>query len=207
MLRCVIVVLFLIFDLVCFTSCSETNANLSTTTAGQIDYVTLSGNAVIELGTGKPFTQSEIENADVNENFSTEKLGSSCKLSNKGYHHILVYKDNQLDFSYLKIPIVKDRLIIASITLHRKEDGTIEDAGATVDYGDDYLLNQLLTDYPNEEIVMIYSQFSEYAITSDNIVHTIYGNDNPVIENPENIYNAYKTEYNTISSKIFDIES
>lgn len=54
---------------------------------------------------------------------------------------------------------------------------------------------------------LLYSLYSAYAITGDNAVYTIYGEEPNQIVNAENLFNAYSTQYNTIlSDELFELE-
>ena len=88
------------------------------------------------------------------------------------------------------------------MTLHRNEDGDIE---RSLSMGEEResVLNTLLK--TKDKAALLYSLYSAYAITEDNMVYTIYGVEPNQIVDAENIFNAYSTQYNTIlSGELFE---
>jgi hypothetical protein len=191
--------------LLTFAACSngEHGEETAGTTAGRTEAVYIKGDTDI-IPLGQPFTEDEIE-VQVNcEAVSLKDMFSKgCYVSRYGYYHVLI-NSSQLDYNYFTLPIIKENMIVGSLTIHRKDDGTVETASINSGYDKNYLLNQILQEYKGENIAMIYSDLSEYAITEDNSVYTIYGNNNPSVSNENNLYESYNKKDNIISDNIFD---
>ena len=88
--------------------------------------------------------------------------------------------------------------------LHRNESGIIE-VGFSTGEEENSQLNRLMKE--KEKLALLYSSYSEFAITEDNVVYTIYGSDPDTIIDNEKLFSGYSTQFNTVRTKdLFDIK-
>lgn len=167
------------------------------TVAGCYDNPVIDGNAEIAVS-GTPYTDEEIMTALENDmEFLQGLYEPGCYLSSNGYYHVLLY-DGEISYVTYDLPVVKERQVIGIITITRLSDNTltygVRDCGSE--------LGELINE--KKELAMLYSKFSEYAVSGDNEVFTIYGNDNPEILNAEKLYSTFNFGDNVATEKIFD---
>lgn len=190
---------------ICLSACNSSGLSENTikeSVAGKTEEVILSGDAEISY-TGSAFSEKEINQVIQKEKeFLLEIFpGSALYVPTKGYYHVRT-DTSQIDLNFTMLPIIQDDYIVGNMTLHRNEDGDIE---RSLSMGEEResVLNTLLK--TKDKAALLYSLYSAYAITEDNMVYTIYGVEPNQIVDAENIFNAYSTQYNTIlSGELFE---
>lgn len=191
---------------ICLSACNSSgtseNNTIKESVAGNTEEVILSGDAEISY-TGSAFSEKEINQVIQKEKeFLLEIFpGSALYVPTKGYYHVRT-DTSQIDLNFTMLPIIQANYIVGNMTLHRNEDGDIE---RSLSMGEERnsVLNTLLK--TKDKAALLYSLYSAYAITEDNMVYTIYGAEPNQIVDAENIFNAYSTQYNTIlSGELFE---
>lgn len=190
---------------ICLSACNSSGMSenpMKESAAGNAEEVILSGDAEISY-TGSAFSEKEINQVIQKEREFLLELfpGSALYIPIKGYYHVRT-DTSQIDLNFTMLPIIQNEYIVGNMTLHRNEDGDIE---RSLSMGEerDSVLNTLLK--TKNKVALLYSLYSAYAITDDNMVYTIYGAEPNQIVDAENIFNAYSTQYNTmLSCELFE---
>lgn len=196
---------FILICSICISACNSlgiSHGPIKESVAGNTEKVTLSGDAKISY-VGSAFSEEEIyQEIQAEKDFLIEMFpGSALYLPARGYYHVRT-DTAQIDLDFIMLPIIQDGYIVGDMTLHRKEDGGIE-RSFSIGEEKNSVLNTLLK--TQDKAALLYSLYSSYAITPDNEVSILYGAEPEQIVNMENLFNAYSTQYNTISpEELFD---
>lgn len=192
-------VFFVLISMLSLSACKMSGIEETTESlAGRVERVVLDGSQRIDC-IGVPFRAEEIDEEILKqEDFLLELFpGVDRYVFKQGYYHLRT-DTNLIDFNFVLLPVIQDGYITGSMTLHRRDDGSIE-TGFSSGEEKDGNLNRLLRTV--DQVAFLYSINSEYVITDDNVVHTIYGAEPDEIVHADELFHAYSTQYNTISTK------
>ena len=167
----------------------------TTTVGGRKKHYSINGESK-PATIGTPFTMEEIQNAiDLQKHLVLSDFGDNCEIAVGGYYSINL--DNMLvDYNFFEMPIFIDDNVVGAIFITRFENGEISSSS-----GEENSFINLFNDYPEDEYIMLYSATSKMAITPDNKVHILYGQDTFSIINDETLYESFKTIDSVIFSK------
>jgi len=155
---------------------------------------------------GTPFTDDEIKKF-VDENkyliagaiaCEYERFNEEYRILTKGYSHVSLGNKNILNLNAIDLPVMLDGRIIGEVTLV-KEDGryihTISVRGEGINR-----LNNMFENNKDKEFVFLYvNNFTQTAVSQSNEVFIINGPEKVNLDASVNIYEKFRTEYNTYS--------
>ena len=177
------------------SSCSnEKSENTQTTISGEQETVVLDGNIEVKQE-GVPSDEKEIEKAiQDNMEFLYDVFPEGASIHKKGIYH--VRSDNKLiDFRYLQLPIIQEGTLCGSMTLHRREGGEIE-VSVSLGGNAEKRINEILQE--EDELALVFSKYSEYAISRSNEVYTLNGTEPEKVLEKDRLYETYGTTYNIL---------
>lgn len=200
------ILVFIIFITFILSSCdySKLDENVNESIAGENENIVLDGNVIITY-IGDAFNTEDISSVIQNNRDFLDELfpDGDIYIYDKGYYHVNS-NSGILDLNFIILPVIQNGYITGNIMLHRNESGIIE-VGFSTGEEENSQLNRLMKE--KEKLALLYSSYSEFAITEDNVVYTIYGSDPDTIIDNEKLFSGYSTQFNTVTTKdLFDIK-